>query len=156
MTLWRANLLGSSGKGMEYFMRHLLGTEDDAVRAQESPPHLRPAEVAWREQAPRGKLDLLTTIDFRMTSSASYAAIVLPAATWYEKHDISTTDMHPFVHSFNPAIAPPSEARTDFDVFTMIAGEFSRLARTHLRKRTDVIGAAPGRRRLAVVYSKTQ
>ena len=32
MTIWRANLLGSSGKGMEYFMRHLLGVED-AVRA---------------------------------------------------------------------------------------------------------------------------
>ena len=32
MTVWRANLLGSSGKGMEYFMRHLLGVED-AVRA---------------------------------------------------------------------------------------------------------------------------
>ena len=32
MTVWRANLLGSSGKGMEYFMRHLLGIED-AVRA---------------------------------------------------------------------------------------------------------------------------
>ena len=25
--------------------------------------------------------------------------------------------MHPFVHSFNPAIAPPWEARTDFDAF---------------------------------------
>ena len=37
MTVWRANLLGSSGKGMEYFMRHLLGVED-AVRAGESPP----------------------------------------------------------------------------------------------------------------------
>ena len=33
MTVWRANLLGSSGKGMEYFMRHLLGVED-AVRAR--------------------------------------------------------------------------------------------------------------------------
>ncbi|HZD71558.1 MAG TPA: molybdopterin-dependent oxidoreductase, partial [Actinomycetes bacterium] len=38
MTVWRANLLGSSGKGMEYFMRHLLGVED-AVRAEESPEH---------------------------------------------------------------------------------------------------------------------
>ncbi len=140
MTIWRANVLGSSGKGMEYFMRHLLGT-DDAVRAQESPPHLRPAEVTWREQAPRGKLDLLTTIDFRMTSSCTYADIVLPAATWYEKHDISTTDMHPFVHSFNPAIAPPWQARTDFDAFTMMAVEFSRLARTHLGTRADVLAA---------------
>ena len=66
---------------------------------------------------------------------------MLPAATWYEKHDISTTDMHPFVHSFNPAIAPPWEARTDFDAFTLIAAEFSRLAATHLGTRTDVLAA---------------
>ncbi|MER7542665.1 nitrate reductase subunit alpha [Spirillospora sp. NPDC127506] len=138
MTIWRANVLGSSGKGMEYFMRHLLGT-DDAVRAEESPPGLRPAEVAWRDEAPRGKLDLLTTIDFRMTSSCTYADIVLPAATWYEKHDLSSTDMHPFVHSFNPAIAPPWESRTDFDAFRLIAEEFSRLAAVHLGTRTDVL-----------------
>ncbi|MBO2463171.1 nitrate reductase subunit alpha [Actinomadura violacea] len=138
MTIWRANVLGSSGKGMEYFMRHLLGT-DDAVRAEESPPELRPAEVAWREEAPRGKLDLLTTIDFRMTSSCTYADVVLPAATWYEKHDLSSTDMHPFVHSFNPAIAPPWETRTDFDAFRLIAEDFSRLAEDHLGTRTDVL-----------------
>ncbi len=152
LTVWRANLLGSSGKGMEYFMRHLLGT-DDAVRADESPPHLRPAEVAWRcagpgddpmnprEGAPRGKLDLLTAIDFRMTSTCTFADVVLPAATWYEKHDISSTDMHPFVHSFSPAIAPPWQTRTDFDAFTLIAAEFSRLAGRHLGTRTDVVAA---------------
>ena len=140
MTIWRANLLGSSGKGMEYFMRHLIGVED-AVRAEESPERLRPSEVAWREPAPRGKLDLLTTVDFRMTSTCTYSDIVLPAATWYEKHDISTTDMHPFVHSFNPAIAPPWETRTDFDTFRLIGEQFSRLAATHLGTRTDVIAA---------------
>ena len=140
MTVWRANLLGSSGKGMEYFMRHLLGV-DDAVRAEESPAPLRPAEVRWHQTAPRAKLDLVTTIDFRMTSTCTYSDIVLPAATWYEKHDISSTDMHPFVHSFNPAIAPPWQTRTDFDAFAAIAGQFSRLAATHLGKRTDVIAA---------------
>ncbi|MDN5929520.1 MAG: nitrate reductase subunit alpha [Pseudonocardia sp.] len=140
LTIWRANLLGSSGKGMEYFMRHLLGTED-AVRAQESPPELRPTEVVWRDEAPRGKLDLVTAIDFRMTSTCTHADVVLPAATWYEKHDISTTDMHPFVHSFNPAIAPPWETRTDFDAFATIAEAFSRLAEDHLGTRTDVIAA---------------
>ncbi len=140
MTVWRANLLGSSGKGMEYFMRHLLGV-DDAVRAEESPESLRPSEVRWREEAPRAKLDLITTIDFRMTSTCTYSDIVLPAATWYEKHDISTTDMHPFVHSFNPAIAPPWETRTDFETFQTIAREFSRLAAVHLGTRTDVIAA---------------
>jgi nitrate reductase / nitrite oxidoreductase, alpha subunit len=140
MTVWRANLLGSSGKGMEYFMRHLLGVED-AVRAEESPPSLRPKEVTWRPEAPRGKLDLVTTIDFRMTSTCTYADVVLPAATWYEKHDLSTTDMHPFVHSFNPAIAPPWETKTDHEAFRLIGEEFSRLAADHLGTRTDVISA---------------
>ncbi len=121
-------------------MRHLIGVED-AVRADESPERLRPSEVTWREPAPRGKLDLLTTVDFRMTSTCTYSDIVLPAATWYEKHDISTTDMHPFVHSFNPAIAPPWETRTDFDTFRLIGEQFSRLAATHLGTRTDVIAA---------------
>jgi len=140
LTVWRANLLGSSGKGMEYFMRHLLGTHD-AVRAEESPQGARPAEVTWRPEAPRGKLDLLTAIDFRMTSTCTFADVVLPAATWYEKHDLSSTDMHPFVHSFNPAIAPPWETRTDFAAFTAIATEFSRLAADHLGSRTDVVAA---------------
>jgi nitrate reductase alpha subunit len=140
MTVWRANLLGSSGKGMEYFMRHLLGAAD-AVRADETPEALRPKEIRWHDEAPRAKLDLITTIDFRMTSSCTYSDIVLPAATWYEKHDISTTDMHPFVHSFNPAIAPPWETRTDFDTFNTIAREFARLAEKHLGTRTDVIAA---------------
>src|SRR5215469_4191467 len=47
--------------------------------------------------------------------------------------------MHPFVHSFNPAIAPPWETRTDFDAFNAIAAQFSRLAAIHLGKRSDVM-----------------
>ncbi|WP_152185519.1 nitrate reductase subunit alpha [Segeticoccus rhizosphaerae] len=138
MTVWRANLLGSSGKGMEYFMRHLLGVED-AVRAEESPKRLRPLEVKWHDEAPRAKLDLVTTLDFRMTSTCTYSDIVLPAATWYEKHDISTTDMHPFVHSFNPAISPPWDSRTDFEWFRLVGERFSGLAATHLGTRTDLM-----------------
>ena len=139
LTVWRANLLTSSGKGHEYFLRHLLGSASEAVRAHESPPELRPAEVAWREEAPRGKVDLLTTIDFRMTGTCMFSDIVLPAATWYEKYDLSTTDLHPFVNSFNPAIAPPWEARTDWDAWKEIATRFSELARDHLGVRRDLV-----------------
>jgi nitrate reductase alpha subunit len=140
LTVWRANLLGSSAKGNEYFLRHLLGT-DHAVRAAEAPPSARPRDVVWRDEAPTGKLDLLLSLDFRMTSTTVYSDVVLPAATWYEKHDLNTTDMHPFVHSFNPAIAPPWQTRTDWDAFMTIAREFSRLAATHLGTRTDVVAA---------------
>ena len=37
-----------------------------------------------------------------MTSTTLLSDIVLPAATWYEKYDLSSTDMHPFVHAFTP------------------------------------------------------
>ncbi|MBB6349098.1 nitrate reductase subunit alpha [Nonomuraea muscovyensis] len=138
LTVWRANLLGSSAKGNEYFLRHLLGT-DSSVRAEEAAPDQRPGSLAWPEEAPRGKLDLLLSLDFRMTSTTLFSDIVLPAATWYEKHDLSSTDMHPFVHAFTPAIDPPWQTRTDFAAFHAIARAFSDLARTHLGTRKDVV-----------------
>jgi nitrate reductase alpha subunit len=140
LLVWRANLFASSMKGHEYMLRHLLGT-DNAVTAEETPPEARPAEVTWRDEAPRGKLDLSVAVDFRMTSTCLYSDVVLPAATWYEKYDLSSTDMHPFVHSFNPAIAPPWETRTDFDIFHTLAADFSRLAAAHLGTRHDVIAS---------------
>ncbi|MEV0027965.1 nitrate reductase subunit alpha [Nocardia sp. NPDC050793] len=138
LSVWRANLLGSSAKGNEYFLKHLLGT-DNSLRAEQAPPHARPAEVLWREQAPEGKLDLLLSLDFRMTSTTLFSDVVLPAATWYEKHDLNTTDMHPFIHSFNPAIAPPWQTRTDWAAFQAIAEAFSALAAEHLGVRHDVV-----------------
>lgn len=138
LSLWRSNLLGSSAKGNEYFLRHLLGT-DSAATAQEAPPDKRPRDVVWADKAAEGRLDLLTTIDFRMTSSTIFSDVVLPAATWYEKHDLSTTDMHPFIHSFNPAIAPPWQTKSDWDAWKTIAKRFSELAVDHLGTRKDVV-----------------
>ena len=138
LTLWRANLLGSSGKGNEYFMRHLLGV-DSLATADECGPGERPRDVVWRDEAPVGKLDLLTAIDFRMTNTGLHADVVLPAATWYEKDDISTTDMHPFVHAFSPAVPPPGDAHTDYDAFLALADRFSELAAAHLGTRRDVL-----------------
>src|SRR5262249_49087024 len=128
-------------KGNEYFLKHLLGASS-SVRAQEAPEGQRPRDVTWREEAPEGKLDLLLALDFRMTSTTLYADVVLPAATWYEKHDLSSTDMHPFVHAFNPAISPPWQTRSDFDAFGALARAFSELAATHLGRRRD-LGAVP-------------
>jgi len=141
LTLWRCNLLGASSKGHEYFLRHLLGVTTAADRAEESPPELRPTEVEWREAPTGGKLDLLVTLDFRMNGTCLHSDVVLPAATWYEKYDLSSTDMHPFVHAFTPAIGPPWETRTDWDIFVRIAESFSRLAERHLGVRTDVVAA---------------
>lgn len=138
LVLWRSNLFGSSAKGNEYFLRNLLGTHSN-VLGEENPEAPRPSEVAWHEEAPEGKLDLLVSADFRMTSTTLLSDVVLPAATWYEKHDLSSTDMHPFVHAFSPAIDPPWEARTDFEAFHDIAQRLSELSKDHLGTRKDLV-----------------
>ncbi|MGB6910300.1 MAG: nitrate reductase subunit alpha, partial [Methyloceanibacter sp.] len=95
--VWRSNLLGASGKGHEYFLKHLLGTSHGVMgKDLGATGAQKPSEVAWHDQAPEGKLDLLVTIDFRMSTTCMYSDIVLPTATWYEKNDLNTSDMHPF------------------------------------------------------------
>ncbi|MDU0347373.1 nitrate reductase subunit alpha [Actinomyces sp. MRS3W] len=137
---WRTNLLGSSAKGTEFFLRHMVGSGGD-VNATETPADRRPVSMTWREEAPQGKLDLMWTADFRNTSTTLHSDVVLPAATWYEKYDLSTTDMHPFIHSFNMAIDPPWEARSDFDIYRQLAELVSQWAPKYLGTQTDVVAA---------------
>jgi nitrate reductase alpha subunit len=136
LILWRANLMGSSSKGNEYFLKYLLGTHSNVMATQSD---VHPADVAWRDDIPEGKLDLLVSADFRMTSTTLLSDVVFPAATWYEKYDLSTTDMHPFIHAFTPAIDPPWEARSDFEMFHALARALSEQARTHLGVRKDLV-----------------
>ncbi|MGV2966638.1 nitrate reductase subunit alpha [Paenibacillus sp. FSL L8-0435] len=124
--VWRANLISSSGKGHEYFLKHLLGATNGLLNDDDH--GLRPEHVEWVDEAPEGKLDLMINMDFRMAGTAMYSDIVLPAATWYEKSDLSSTDMHPFVHPFNPAVATQWESRSDWDTFKEIARVFSEMA----------------------------
>ena len=74
-------------------------------------------------------MDLVVDFNFRMDSSALYSDIVLPAASWYEKADINSTDMHSFIHPFSAAIAPVWEAKTDWEIFKNIALATSQLAK---------------------------
>ncbi len=128
--VWRSNLISSSAKGQEYFMKHLLGTKSGLLANPNETD--KPEEIVWREEA-TGKLDLLVALDFRMTATPLYADVVLPAATWYEKHDISSTDMHPFIHPFNPAVDPLWESKSDWDIYKTLAKSVSDLAKTHMK-----------------------
>lgn len=138
--IWRSNLLGCSGKGMEYFMRHLLGTQSNVLGLDNKDSgYPLPLLEPWADEAPRGKLDLVVTMDFRMTTSSLHSDIVLPAATWYEKNDISSTDMHPFIHPFCQAVNPNWEARTDWDIFKELSRKISELAGNHLHEEEDLV-----------------
>ena len=140
MFLWRSNLLGSSGKGHEYFLKHLLGT-DHGVQGKDlgETGEDKPQEIVWHDEAPKGKLDLLVTLDFRMSTSCVYSDVVLPTATWYEKNDLNTSDMHPFIHPFSAAVDPVWESRSDWEIYKGIAQAFSAIAKTELPVSQDVV-----------------
>lgn len=138
--VWRSNLLGASAKGHEYFIKHLLGT-DNGVMAQdlEEAGRLLPKEAKWHSKAPEGKLDLLVTIDFRMSTTAVYSDIVLPTASWYEKDDLNTSDMHPFIHPLQAAVDPAYESKTDWEIFKLLAKRLSEIAPEVLGVETDIM-----------------
>ncbi|WP_105188838.1 nitrate reductase subunit alpha [Pseudoalteromonas sp. T1lg48] len=140
MFIWRSNLLGSSGKGHEYMLRHLLGTKHGLMSKDLGESgEVKPEDVVWNDEAAEGKLDLLVTLDFRMSTTCLYSDIVLPTATWYEKDDMNTSDMHPFIHPLSKAIDPVWEARSDWDIFKGIAKNVSKLAVGHLGKEEDLV-----------------
>jgi len=140
MFIWRSNLLGSSGKGHEYMLRYLLGTES-GIQGEDlgSTDDVKPEEVEWQGGAIEGKLDLLVTLDFRMSSTCLFSDIVLPTATWYEKDDMNTSDMHPFIHPLSAAVDPAWESKSDWEIYKGIAKAFSSVCVGHLGKETDVV-----------------
>ncbi|HET7754372.1 MAG TPA: nitrate reductase subunit alpha [Anaeromyxobacteraceae bacterium] len=140
--IWRANALLSSAKGHEYFLRHYLGLDGNAVAdadAAEAAVH----EAVFRHPVPRGKLDLVVDVNFRMDTSALYADVVLPAATWYEKDDLNTTDLHCYIHPLGAAVPPCWESKTDWDTFKTLAERVSALARDHFPEPFREVVATP-------------
>ncbi|MGH9402539.1 MAG: nitrate reductase subunit alpha [Terriglobia bacterium] len=127
--IWRANALHSSAKGEEYFFRHYLGTHDNAVGAEVAGDYVK--DVKWREAAAQGKMDLVVDLNFRMDTSALYSDVILPSASWYEKNDLNTTDLHSYLHPFGAAVPPCWESKSDWDIFRGLAAKVSDLASAH-------------------------
>jgi predicted molibdopterin-dependent oxidoreductase YjgC len=66
-------------------------------------------------------LDFLVVQDgFHPTPTTELADLVLPAAIWGEKEG-TYTNSERRVSKVNAAVAPPGEARTDFDIFLAVA-----------------------------------
>lgn len=139
--IWRGNAIGTSAKGHEYFLKHYLGTHTNTISEDHAEKFVK--EIKWHSAAPTGKMDLVVDINFRMDTSALYSDIVLPTASWYEKADLNTTDMHTYVHPLSPAIPPVWESKTDWDIFKAFAKDLSELSKTHLPNPVKDIIASP-------------
>jgi nitrate reductase / nitrite oxidoreductase, alpha subunit len=127
--IWRGNALMASAKGHEYFLNHYLGTHNNAIAEDLAQDSVR--EVTCHDKAPQGKMDLVVDLNFRMDTSGLYSGIVLPAATWYEKSYLSSTDMHSFIHPLSAAVPPCWESKSDWQIFRSIAQNFSEIAAKH-------------------------
>ncbi|MBI2608971.1 MAG: nitrate reductase subunit alpha [Deltaproteobacteria bacterium] len=138
--IWRGNAIMGSMKGHEYCLKHYLGTHSNAISTDDS---RHTDEIKWHEVAPQGKMDLVVDLNFRMDSSALYSDIVLPAASWYEKADLNSTDLHSFIHPLSQAIAPVWESKTDWDIFKNLAQKTSELAEKYLSESQKDIIAEP-------------
>lgn len=138
--IWRGNALLASMKGHEYALKHYLGTHNNLIAKDAEE---KPLEVQWHEMAPVGKMDLVVDLNFRMDSSALYSDIVLPAASWYEKADLNSTDLHSFIHPLGQAVAPVWESKTDWDIFKHLARATSEMARKYFPEIQKDIVATP-------------
>jgi nitrate reductase alpha subunit len=139
--IWRGNALMASAKGHEYFLKHYLGTHTNAIAEDLGKDVAH--EVVWREPAPQGKMDLVVDLNFRMDTSALYSDIVLPAATWYEKADLNSTDLHSFIHPLSAAVPPCWESRSDWQIFRTLAQKFTELAQRHFTEPVKDLVASP-------------
>lgn len=139
--IWRANALHASAKGQEYFLRHYLGTQSNAIAKE----HLadRVEGAAGNVPAPEGKMDLVVDLNFRMDTTALYSDIVLPSAGWYEKNDLNTTDLHSFIHPLGRAVPPCYESRPDWDIFHALAARISELAPPHFPQPVQDVVTTP-------------
>ena len=140
--IWRGNALMSSAKGHEYFLKHYLGTHTNTIN-DENFAKDAVKEVVWHDKVPHGKMDLIVDLNFRMDTSALYSDIVLPAATWYEKADLNSTDMHSFIHPLSKAVAPCWESKSDWEIFKQIAKKVSQLAVKHFPNPVADVVAKP-------------
>ncbi len=101
------------------------------------------------------KLELIVAVDFRMSSTDLYADYVLPAATWPEKWDLSSTDLTSFLHPFTPVVEPFAEARTDWQAFRALAEALERRARARgYEGYDDTIGGATVHRDLTTLHAQ--
>ncbi len=99
------------------------------------------------------RLDLLVTLDWRMSNTARWSDYVLPAAGWYEKDDITWgSPIAPFAHVTTEAVPPLGESKTDWQFHCVFLETLERRAvERGAREYTDRAGK---RRRLDRVYQE--
>ncbi len=97
------------------------------------------------------RLDLLATLDVRMSSTALYSDYVFPAAGWYEKADLAwATPIAPYAHVTTQVVEPVAESKGDWEFHCLFLKTLQQRAKERgVKTFADRSGA---QRRLDRVY----
>ena len=121
--IWRGNAIMASAKGHEYFLRHYLGTHDNAVGEDLARGFRQGSRLARtctagkdgsgrRSQLPHGYVGPL------LGHHSAGRHLV-------RKGGPEHTDMHSFIHPLSPAVPPCWESKSDWAIFKDVAKKFS-------------------------------
>lgn len=101
------------------------------------------------------KLELIITWEFRMSSSAMFSDIILPAAGWHEKAGVKFAQSYvPYICVGEKAVEPLYESKNEFDIMALLAGTIERRAREREEGQyKDVFGRDYDLREIARLWS---
>ncbi|MCB2216399.1 molybdopterin-dependent oxidoreductase [Desulfofustis glycolicus] len=95
-----------------------------------------------KDRATSGELEFILTTDFQMSTSCVWSDVVLPAPSWYEKHDLTATILHPYLQLQQPAIKPLFESRSELWIFRELAKRLNPAFEKHFYPELDENEAA--------------
>lgn len=74
-----------------------------------------------RRQVEEGQLELVVNLDFQKTTTSKYSHVCLPGVSWYEKTEMVSTPVHPYVQLMQPAIEPVGDCKPELWIMREIA-----------------------------------
>ncbi len=66
-----------------------------------------------REARASGELECVVCFEFQHTKTVDESDVAFASASWYEKTELVTTPLHPWVQLMQPMVDPPGEARPE-------------------------------------------
>ncbi len=76
----------------------------------------------WLRQAKEsGELECVICLEFQHTLTVDYSDVAFACPSWYEKTELVTTPLHPWVQIMQPMVDPPGQARPEIWVCKELA-----------------------------------
>ncbi len=74
-----------------------------------------------RQARESGELECVICCDYQHTLTVDYSDVALAGASWYEKTELVTTPLHPWVQIMQKMVEPPGIARPEIWIFKELA-----------------------------------